>query len=583
MKVLLTTLNSKFIHSSLALRYLRAYCGDKPWDLALREFTINDSIHTVMGEIYKEAPDIVAFSCYIWNITETLMLARRIRQVMKNTVIVLGGPEVSYDDRSLMEQHPFIDFVVRGEGEQTFRELMEFLVEGKGKAEDIHGLTFRSPGGIIQNRPRDLLCDLSRIPFPYNEDTDLGGRIVYYEASRGCPFACSYCLSSTVKGVRFFPVRRVKEDLERLIGMGVKQVKFVDRTFNCNPAFSREIFSYLVERGGGTNFHFEISADLFDDELIKLLGSAPPGLFQFEVGVQTTNSEVLKEIRRQTRQQALFRNVREISERGNIHQHLDLIAGLPKEDMASFERSFDDVFMLEPDMLQLGFLKLLKGSDIRNRAREYGYVFTAEPPYEVLSSNWMDYGDIRRLKLVEQVLEYYYNSHGFDNTLRFMLQQFKTGPFGLFKELSEYWEERGLHLKKHSRRELYALIYEYCTGYRGAPAALVNELLKLDFLLVERSPVLPPPLARMDIPSFKQKCFDFLASPENIKAYLPTYDGLLAKQIYKMVHFEAFDPRISEYVPRLCGTGRKTYITLLFDYNNRDRLRGKARTIAVDI
>ena len=230
---------------------------------------------------------------------------------------------------------------------------MEFLVEGEEKAEDIHGLTFRSQEGIIQTGP-DLLCDLSRIPFPYNEDTGLENRIVYYEASRGCPFACSYCLSSTVKGVRFFPVRRVKYDLDRLIGMGVKQVKFVDRTFNCNPAFSREIFSYLIERGGDTNFHFEISADLFDDELIKLLGSAPPGLFQFEVGVQTTNSEVLKEIRRQTRQQVLFGNVREISERRNIHQHLTLLPAA-QGGHGLLERSFDDVFKLEPDMLQLGF------------------------------------------------------------------------------------------------------------------------------------------------------------------------------------------------------------------------------------
>jgi radical SAM superfamily enzyme YgiQ (UPF0313 family) len=585
MKVLLATLNSKFIHSSLALRYLREYCSDKPVDIALREFTINDSMHTVMGEVFREKPDVVAFSCYIWNITGTFTLARRIKQVMRDIVIILGGPEVSFDDLNLMEQHPFVDFIVRGEGEQTFREWLEYMAEGKKGPEGIPGLTFRAKGRIVQNAARGLLRDLSCIPFPYQRDSGLENKIVYYEASRGCPYRCCYCLSSTAPGVRYFPVQRVKEDLDRLISIGVRQVKFVDRTFNCNPAFSREIISHLIQKGGDTNFHFEISADLLDEGFIELLASAPPGLFQFEVGVQTTNPEVLREIRRSTRQEVLFQNVRKVSEGKNIHQHLDLIAGLPLEDMASFERSFNDVFSLEPDMLQLGFLKLLKGSGIRDRAKEYGYVFTNEPPYEVLSNNWMDYGDIRRLKLMEEVLEYFYNSHGFDNTLKFLLHYTCIGPFEFFKRLSEYWEERGLHLEKHSRKDLYTLLYEYCVRCIGAPAAVVNEVMKLDFLSVEKSPVLPLPITRMETPSFKQRCFDFLKNPENIKAYLPGYLGLPAKQVYKMVHFEAFDPCAAEYLPKPSGTGGGggAHLTLLFDYDDRDKLRGKARIIVVDI
>lgn len=583
MKVLLTTLNSKFIHSSLALRYLRAFCQDKPWHLKLREFTINHSLYSITGEIYKENPHIVAFSCYIWNIAETMQVARRIGQVMKDTIIILGGPEVSYDSCSLMEQYDFIDFIVRGEGEETFRELLEHIVEGKGLPEDIPGITYRSDGSINKNHDRDLIGNLGRIPFPYDFEHGLENRIVYYEASRGCPFQCRYCLSSTIKGVRFFPLQRVKEDLDRLIGMGVKQIKFVDRTFNCSSSFSREIFSHLIKKGGDTNFHFEISADLLDRELLELIGTARPGLFQFEVGVQTTNPLVLKEIRRQSKQEALFQNIREISEGRNIHQHLDLIAGLPGEDMASFANSFNDVLSLEPDMLQLGFLKLLKGSGIRERAAEYGYVFTQEPPYEVLGSNWMDFGDLRRLKLVEEVFEYFYNSHSFDYTLKFILSGFSTGPFDFFKNLSEYWEDRGLHLLKHGRRELYSLFYEYCQHQLGKPRAIINELLKLDFLMTERSLTLPSQISRVQIPNFKQRCFDFLCKPENIEAYLSGYTGLSPKQISKLVHFEVFDPCISEYVPGLGEKGRQSEITVLFDYRYGDRLRRKARIKSVEI
>lgn len=590
MKVLLTTLNSKYIHSSLALRYLRAYCDHRPWDLRLREFTINDSLHTVFGEIYKENPDVVAFSCYIWNIAETVVLARRVKQVMKDTLIIFGGPEVSYDDVTLMKLHTFIDYIVRGEGEVSFSELMEYIIEGTGDVEDIPGITHRTTEGVAQNRPRELLQDLSIIPFPYTLDKDMHNKIVYYEASRGCPFRCSYCLSSTIKGVRFFPVERVKNDLLRLIELGVKQVKFVDRTFNCDKNFSREIFSFLIRRGGSTNFHFEIYAHLLDDDLIELLAGAAPGLFQFEVGVQTTNPIVLKEINRIPEQGKLFENVRKVSKSLNIHQHLDLIAGLPWEDMASFEKSFNDVYAMEPDMLQLGFLKLLKGSEIRERSAEYGYLYTLEPPYEVLSNRWMDYGHMRRLKLTEKVFGYYYNSHSFDNTLGAVMAHYEGGPFAFFKGLSKYWEEEGLHLKRQSRRDLYSILYKHCKDEIKIPALLINELLKLDFLQKERTPALPRAIKRTESPSFKQRCLDFLNSPENIKNVLSDFTELSRKQIYKLVHFETFDGCIMDYVSELRdGTDKKQIngdrgpITVLFDYQRRDELRGKARITRVEI
>jgi radical SAM superfamily enzyme YgiQ (UPF0313 family) len=583
MKILLTTLNSKFIHSSLALRYLRAFCADKSFDVRLREFTINDPLDLVTGEIFREGADIVAFSVYIWNIDETLRVARRIKKVKKDTTIIMGGPEVSYDSREVMTLNPFIDFIVRGEGEITFRKLMEYLAEGKGDVGEIDGITFRKGDMVFDNRERELIKDLSTIPFPYQEEEDLENRIVYYEASRGCPFRCQYCLSSTIKGVRFMPLDRVKDDLVRLVKLGVKQVKFVDRTFNCNPDFALEIFRFLIELGGKTNFHFEISADLLNEDLVEVLKTAPPGLFQFEVGVQTTNVKVLKEICRKTSLPLLFRNVMEIKKTENIHQHLDLIAGLPGENMTSFAKSFNEVINLKPDMLQLGFLKLLKGSGIRERAKEYGYIYNEEPPYEVLGNKWMGYRDLLRLKLIEEVLEYYYNSHRFNNTIEYVLRHKFSSPFEFFLDLSEFWEQNGLHLVKHSAKKLYSLLYNYLTGKLGVPVEIINGLLKFDFLLSEKALVLPDPIKKVEIPLFKQRCYDFLGNPDNIKKYLPGYDHLSVKQVYKLVHFEVFSAGEMECIDMIDKKDTGSKIVILFDYINSDKIRGKARASLIEI
>jgi radical SAM superfamily enzyme YgiQ (UPF0313 family) len=583
MRVLLVALNSKYIHSSLALRYLKAFCSDKPYDIGMREFTINDPKDLIAGEIIRENADIVAFSVYIWNVTETLSLAARIKKIRNDITIIMGGPEVSYDSRRLMEECPFIDYVVRGEGEVTFRRLLECLVEGSLHAADIEGLTFRDGERVIVNDDREPIGDLSIIPFPYDGEHDMGSRIVYYEASRGCPFQCQYCLSSVDKGVRFQPIERVKDDLNRLIQMRVKQVKFVDRTFNCNKDFALEIFKFLIERGGKTNFHFEISADLLDQQTLEVLAGAPPGLFQFEVGVQTTNIDVLREIRRNTSLKDLFKNVTKIKEHGNIHQHLDLIAGLPGEDFKSFAISFDDVFSLRPDMLQLGFLKLLKGTGIKNRQNEYGYIFTDEPPYEVLGNKWISYNDILRLKMVEEVVEHFYNSHRFDNTIEYILARRMDSPFELFEDISRFWEGNGLHLSKHSQKNMYAHMYRYMTKRLGIPRAMVNELLKYDFLLSEKALVLPEPIARIEIPLFKQRCYDFLGNQDNVDRYLPDYRGLASKNILKLVHFEAFGTEALRFIKSGINTDSRDISVVLFDYRNRDKIRGKARAIIVQV
>ncbi len=582
-RILLTTLNSKFIHSSLALRYLRAYCADKPWQMDLREFTINDTLEFITGEIYREKADIIAFSTYIWNINETLTVARRLKQVMKEVTIILGGPEVTFESIPLMNDNDFIDYIVRGEGEAGFKELIEYLAEGKGRLEKIDGITYREKGGIRENPDRPLIEDLDSIPFPYSVEESFENRIVYYEASRGCPFECQYCLSSTFRGVRFFSIERVKRDLERLIDMRVPQVKFVDRTFNCNPGFAAQIFRFLLDKGGRTAFHFEISADLLNEELLQMLKAAPAGFFQFEIGVQTTNREVLKEIRRKSDLPRLFENVKRVKEGGNIHQHLDLIAGLPGEDMASFARSFDDVYGAGPDMLQLGFLKLIKGSGIRKKEKEYGYVYTTEPPYEVLSNKWISYPEMLRLKLIEEVLEYFYNSHRFDNIIRYAVQQYSKGPFGFYDRLAGYWEEKGLHRSRHSLKNMYALLYDYLTGHLGLPSLTVNEIMKLDFLLRERALVLPRPLKKLEFLHFKQRCYDFLNNTENLEKYLPGYRHLPSKNIYKMVHFEVFDPRGLKALDEYRDMEGRDKIVLLFDYMDRDKIRDRARVIEVDI
>ena len=366
---LLIGINAKYIHTNLAIRYLKAYCNKQYQSIALKEFSINDSLDNVLKEVYCKHTHVYAFSCYIWNIDRVLKLCSNLKKLNPDAVVVLGGPEVSFDAETLITMHKYIDYIIRGEGEETFLELLQLLKSDMHNNAEILGLTYRLGNQIVSTPDRPLLQNLDIIPFPYEDIKQLSNKIIYYETSRGCPFNCQYCLSSTLHGVRYFSMDRIKQELKQFIDLGVKQVKLVDRTFNCNKQHSLEIIKYIIKLQSKTNFHFEIGADLLDDEIIAVLATAPKDMFQFEIGVQSTNQIALREISRAMNIDKVKQNVLSLQQARNSHLHLDLIAGLPFEDFNSFGRSFDEVHQLLPDMLQLGFLKLLKGSGIRNRAK----------------------------------------------------------------------------------------------------------------------------------------------------------------------------------------------------------------------
>jgi len=545
MKTLLTTLNSKFIHSSLALRYLKSYCEDDFKHLHLEEYTINNDLDFILGEIYKKNYDLVCFSCYIWNIKETLELANNLKKVKRNIKILLGGPEVSYDPKGIMEDNPFVDFIIFGEGELTFRELLNYLVHQKGSINEIEGLVYRKDNLIIENKDRDLIQDLDSIPFPYEDFKELENRIIYYESSRGCPFNCQYCLSSTIKGVRYFSLERVKRDLEKLVNANVKQVKFVDRTFNANKKHCLEIMKFLKKIDNGRiNFHFEITATLIDDEILEFLSTVRKGLFQFEIGIQSTNTITLEEIKRKVEFDKVNYVCKRLTENKNIHIHLDLIAGLPYEDYDSFLNSLNEVYSLKADKIQLGFLKLLKGSGIRKDKDKHGYIYKESPPYEVLENKYISYRDVLRLKSIEELLEIFYNSHHFDFSLRYVINQFSRFS-DFYGEISNYWENNGYHKKQHKKEDIYKLLISFYKEYNLPNLDVFMELCKFDYVRNFRGN-LPGFFQGRTIDNFKERCHSFLQDEENIKRYLSDFLGQPAKKIIKRVHFEVFKYDILE-------------------------------------
>jgi radical SAM superfamily enzyme YgiQ (UPF0313 family) len=419
MKTIIAALNSKYIHSALAPWYLKEYCGSSFGEIKVMEFTINNNIDQILSGIYSECPDVAAFSCYIWNISLVLKIAHDLKKVSPHTVVVLGGPEVSFDAEELLNQNPFVDYIVEGEGERAFKKLLQDICK-------VNGLNERPGKKSAVYRDESLIYELDELPSPFSDEmlNALGDRIAYFESSRGCPFSCSYCLSSTFIGVRYFSMNRVRRELIKLIDRGISQVKFVDRTFNCNKNRAMEIFEFIIRNGGNTRFHFEAAADLFDEEMIDLLSYAPRGMIQFEIGVQTTCGRALSAVDRRTDLNKVFRNINKLRELKNIHLHLDLIAGLPFEDYSAFKNSFNDVYALEPHQLQLGFLKMLKGSKIRKEKELYLYRFREYPPYEFLSNKYLPYNDVIDIKGVEEVLERYYNSQKFKYSLVYIITYF---------------------------------------------------------------------------------------------------------------------------------------------------------------
>ncbi|MCX7904277.1 MAG: B12-binding domain-containing radical SAM protein [Caloramator sp.] len=483
MRVILAALNSKFVHSNLAIRYLRAYAND--FDTEIFEGTINENPFNLALEIASKKPDVVAFSCYIWNIENTLKICGILKEINKDITIVLGGPEVSYNPKEILQLHDYIDYIIFGEGEETFRELLRYLSGKENDLKAVKGLAFKRDNDVLLNEERPLISNLDIIPFPYEKE--IPSKIVYYEASRGCPFSCKYCLSSTIRGVRFFSLERIKRDLKYLIDNDVKLVKFVDRTFNANKRIAIEIWNFLIENSKGTKFHFEIAADLLDEECFEVLKKAPKDLFQFEIGVQTTNEKVLKNINRIMNFEKVKNNVKRVIDMGNIHCHLDLIVGLPGEDFNSFTRSFEDVMDIKPDVLQIGFLKVLKGSPISFEAEKYGIKYSPYPPYQVLKTNDIHFEEVVFLLKFEEVFETFYNSHLFDITIKYFLKQFNSYQF--FKEFTLFLEGENFFKLNFDFNGKTKLLLEFLRKF--ADEDKVKSLLVHDYLFTTQKGYLP--------------------------------------------------------------------------------------------
>ena len=461
MKILLAACNAKYIHSNLAVFNLKAYAREYDSHILLREYTINQLKDDILKDIYRSHPDVVCVSCYIWNITFVRELMQDLRKILPGIPFWAGGPEVSYDAEEFLEKNPAFDGVMVGEGEETFLELVRHYVDGTVSLEETRGLVYRRTDGTIQNNGWRQIMDLSKVPFAYEDLKDFENRIIYYESSRGCPFSCSYCLSSVDKKLRFRDLELVKKELQFFLDHKVPQVKFVDRTFNCKHDHAMTIWQYIKDHDNGiTNFHFEISADLLRENELELMSTMRPGLIQLEIGVQSTNPDTICAIHRTMDFPKLAEIVNRIHSFQNIHQHLDLIAGLPYEDYDSFHKSFNDVYALRPQQLQLGFLKVLKGSHMKEMTGEYGIVHKELEPYEVLGTKWLPYKDILRLKMVESMVEVYYNSGQFQNTLLCVEPLFKDA-FTLYEKLGQFYEKKGYSEISHSRMRRYEILLEF--------------------------------------------------------------------------------------------------------------------------
>lgn len=590
MKILLVAVNAKYIHSNLGIYSLKAYARQQleadpprtqdPVTIELAEYTINHQLDACLQDLYRRKPDVIGFSCYIWNIESIRSLAADIRKLLPHVPLWLGGPEVSYDARKVLQDMPFITGVMKGEGEETFAQLVRYYVDngtedpadcGKVRGQGLSrltGLTYRGPDGVITDTGIRPVMDLSRIPFSYDciKLEELEHRIIYYESSRGCPFSCSYCLSSIDKQIRFRNLDLVKEELLFFLNAGVPQVKFVDRTFNCKKSHAMAIWRWIQEHDNGvTNFHFEIAADLLGEEEMELLAGMRPGLVQLEIGVQTTNVQALEAIRRKTDIDEIRRITSRINAGRNVHQHLDLIAGLPYEGMESFRKSFDDVYSMEPEQLQLGFLKVLKGSYMEEKAPDYGLVYSSTPPYEVLSTRWLSYDRILELKTVEDMVEVHYNSRQFTCTLKALEKEFPS-PYQMFLAMGEYYQKHGLTGMNHSRIARYEILFAMIEEYLHGPSVeAYRDRLTADLYLREN--VKSRPSFARDQAPYKSKIRDFFISEEKNPRYLAGYEGFDSRQMSKMAHVEAM--------------GDKTLV--LFDYRNRDPLTYNARACVLEL
>ena len=548
MRTILVAINAKYIHSNLAVYSLRAYAKPYREAITIAEYTINQQMNDILMDLYKKKPDMLCFSCYIWNLTYVENIIREIRKIMPDVPIWVGGPEVSYDAKDVLERLPEVTGVMFGEGEETFLELMQYYHKEGKSLKEIDGIAYRDEQQEICQNPWRTVIDLSTVPFVYEDMEDFKNKIIYYESSRGCPFSCSYCLSSVDKCLRFRDLELVKKELQFFIDEEVPQVKFVDRTFNCNHKHAMEIWKYLMEHDKGiTNFHFEVAADLLNEEELQLIEQMRAGLIQLEIGVQSTNERTIKEIRRTMKFSEVARIVRRINEKKNVHQHLDLIAGLPHEDLESFKKSFNDVYRLCPEQLQLGFLKVLKGSYMEDQKESYGLVYQSRPPYEVLYTNWLSYKDVLELKMVEEMVEVYYNSGQFLYTLRQLRKEFDS-PYEMYYELGKYYETKNLHMMSHSRVKRYEILLDFIRELRTDREELYRELLVFDLYLRERV---------KNRPAFAG---EYTVSKE------------MKREQGKMSHVEQFHYHVA-------GDCEKKDCLILFDYDKRSVLTHEAAIV----
>ncbi len=546
LKILLAACNAKYIHSNLAVYNLKSCSGEYSPNVVIKEYTINQIQDDILKDIYLEQPDVICFSCYIWNISFVKELVPDLKKILPHVDFWAGGPEVSYDAVEFLKKNPAFFGVMVGEGEETFHELAGYYIERKPEnLKEIRGVAFHDETkvpDIVHTGWRELM-DLSKVPFAYSNLTEFKNRIIYYESSRGCPFSCSYCLSSIDKKLRFRDIELVKKELQFFIDNKVPQVKFVDRTFNCKHDHAMAIWRYITEHDNGiTNFHFEISADLLREEELALMKTMRPGLIQLEIGVQSTNPQTIKAIRRTMDFEKLKGIVEQIHGFGNIHQHLDLIAGLPYEGYESFHKSFCDVYALRPEQFQLGFLKVLKGSHMMEMTGEYQILYKDREPYEVLSTAWLTYGEILGLKMVESMVEVYYNSGQFKHTLVFLEQYFED-PFRMYEALGRFYEKKGYSEISHSRMRRYEILMEFAGEQKEIPLEVLSDVMLLDLYLRENL---------KSRPSFAsdQKSYERLI-----------WDYRKVEKIPKTAHIEVF------------RDGK----TILFDYTDRDPLTNNAR------
>ena len=548
MKILLAACNAKYIHSNLAVYDLKAYSSDYDEHVILREYTINQPKDEILKDIYSSGADVVCFSCYIWNISFVRELIRDLVKILPKTAFWAGGPEVSYDAEKFLTEMPEMTGVMVGEGEKTFHDLLEFYIDGKDSLEEISGIAYRTGDKIIHNGWRELM-DLSAIPFVYEHLEKFENRIIYYESSRGCPFSCSYCLSSIDKKLRFRDLELVKKELQFFLDHRVPQVKFVDRIFNCKHEHAMTIWKYILEHDNGvTNFHFEISADLLREEEMELMSQMRPGLIQLEIGVQSTNPETIRAIHRHMDLKKLEHCVNRVHSFRNIHQHLDLIAGLPYEDYDTFHQSFNDVYQMKPDQLQLGFLKVLKGSLMQKEAEVYGIVYKEKEPYEVLSTNWLTYGEVLKLKMVESMVEVYYNSGQFWHTLEYLVP-FEKDAFTFYEKLGSFYEKKGYSEISHSRMRRYEILLEYLQEETDVPTEVAAQKMLYDLYLREKLKKRP------------------VFAPDQKQYETAVWNYRKNNQVSKTAHIEVFEN----------GT------VILFDYEKRDPLSNNAYTEVVQL